>query len=88
MHGRKYLINWKKGCRYQLIKNKICYFFVKGRVANSKLTPFYQNSFCSIDKNIIYPVPDKWGKQSRTSANLDTVSPELLMDIPTAAFGV
>ena len=63
-------------------------FSEKERVANFKLSSMDQDFFCSIDKKIIYPVPNKWGQQGWTSANLDTISPELLMEILTAAYNL
>lgn len=71
-------------------KNKKIFatFSEKERVANFKLTPSDQDFFCSIDKNTIYPVPNKWGQQGWTSANLNTISPELSMELLTSAFNL
>jgi len=63
-------------------------FSKKERVANFKLTPSDQDFFCSINKNMVYPVPNKWGKQGWTSANMNIISPELIMEILTAAFNI
>lgn len=58
----------------------------KDRIANFKLTPMDQSFFCSIDTNIVYQVPNKWGLQGWTSANLEKINENLLMEILTAAF--
>lgn len=51
-----------------------------------KLTPLDQNVFCSYDENVIYPVPNAWGKQGWTHANLKTIPKEMLQDILTVAY--
>ena len=45
-----------------------------------KLNEVDQDVFCSFDKNIIYPVPNKWGKQGWTLINLDMIHPDMLAD--------
>ena len=45
-----------------------------------------QALFCSHDKEIIYPVPNKWGKQGWTLVNLKKISPALLKAAMTAAY--
>lgn len=51
-----------------------------------KLTPLDQNVFCSFDENVVYPVPNAWGKQGWTHANLKTIPKEMLADILTVAY--
>jgi predicted DNA-binding protein (MmcQ/YjbR family) len=43
-----------------------------------KLSEEEQALYCSHDKEIIYPVPNKWGKQGWTLVNLKKISPALL----------
>ncbi|MCB0696899.1 MAG: MmcQ/YjbR family DNA-binding protein [Chitinophagaceae bacterium] len=51
-----------------------------------KLTPLDQDVFCTFDKNVIYPVPNAWGKQGWTHANLRTIRKDMLQDILTVAY--
>ena len=51
-----------------------------------KLSEIDQNVFGSHDKTIIYPVPNKWGKQGWTIIELDRVHPDLLKDAMIAAY--
>lgn len=51
-----------------------------------KLTLLDQDVFCSFDKNVIYPVPNAWGKQGWTNINLRTIRKEMLKDILTVAY--
>ncbi|WP_221392277.1 MmcQ/YjbR family DNA-binding protein [Dyadobacter sp. NIV53] len=60
----------------------------KDRIANFKLTPIDQSFFCSIDTEIVYPVQNKWGIQGWTSANLEMIDKELLLELLTSAFNV
>jgi predicted DNA-binding protein (MmcQ/YjbR family) len=45
-----------------------------------------QSVFVSFDKTIIYPVPNKWGKQGWTLINLNKIEKEMLMDALTTAY--
>ena len=51
-----------------------------------KLSLFDQDVFCTFDKNVVYPVPNAWGKQGWTHVNLQTVRKEMLKDILTVAY--
>lgn len=51
-----------------------------------KLTPEEQSLFCLMDKELIYPVPNKWGKQGWTLVNLHKINKEILNDVLTAAY--
>lgn len=46
-----------------------------------KLSPIDQNVFSSFNKEIVYPVPNKWGQQGWTYINLNLVSKNLITDI-------
>lgn len=69
------------------VKKKI---FVTHNVKESRccvrLTPEEQSLFCLMDKELIYPVPNKWGKQGWTLVNLKLVSKEMLTEVLTAAY--
>ena len=69
------------------VKNKI--FVTHNAKQNrccAKLSAEEQPLFCMIDKAIIFPVPNKWGKHGWTLVNLNLVSEELLIDVLTAAY--
>ena len=61
---------------HNLKENRICV----------KLSEIDQNVFSSFDPTVIYPVPNKWGKQGWTLVNLETISNELLYDALLAAY--
>lgn len=51
-----------------------------------KLSEIDQNVFCTFDKTMIYPVPNKWGKQGWTFINLANIQEEMLVDALTTAY--
>jgi len=51
-----------------------------------KLSEIDQNVFSAFDNSIIYPVPNKWGKQGWTFMNLKNVSLEMCIDALTTAY--
>ncbi|QIP11363.1 MmcQ/YjbR family DNA-binding protein [Spirosoma aureum] len=51
-----------------------------------KLSEIDQDVFSSFDSSIIYPVPNKWGKQGWTLINLNKVLEETLVDALTMAY--
>jgi len=75
--------------------NKIA-FKVKGKIfvtlnlehfrACIKLSPVDQDVFCAFDKDIIYPVPNAWGKQGWTLINLKKIRKDMFMDALTSAY--
>ena len=50
------------------------------------LSEIDQSVFCAFDKSIIYPVPNKWGKQGATYFELKTVRKDMLKDALTQAY--
>lgn len=46
-----------------------------------KLTPEDQDVFCLVDKQIIYPVPNKWGVQGWTFVELRLVPRAMFVNI-------
>ena len=55
-------------------------------MVNVKLTPVDQSVFCSYDKKIVYPVPNKWGLQGWTTFELKKVPPEFMLDALDTAY--
>jgi hypothetical protein len=54
--------------------------------ATVKLSLTDQDVFCTFDNTVIYPVPNKWGKQGWTHVNLLTVREDMLTEILKAAY--
>lgn len=51
-----------------------------------KLSDVDQDLFCAFDRTVIYPVPNKWGKQGWTLINLQHVAEDTLLDALRAAY--
>lgn len=51
-----------------------------------KLSPIDQNVFSSFEKEIVYPVSNKWGQQGWTYINLNIASKKLINDIIKTAY--
>ena len=51
-----------------------------------KLPEIEQDIFCTIDRQMIYPVPNKWGKQGWTLIELKTIPKKLFTEALTASF--
>ena len=56
------------------------------KIACLKLNEIDQNVFSAFDKTVIYPVPNKWGKQGWTFIELPKVKKAMLKDALTTAF--
>ena len=59
---------------------------VKSSIASVKISATDQDVFCLIDKEIIYPVPNKWGQQGWTLINLKKINKSMLLDALTTAY--
>jgi hypothetical protein len=46
-----------------------------------------QSAFCAYDKNVIYPVPNAWGKKGWTNIDLKSVKKTMLKDALTTSHG-
>lgn len=46
-----------------------------------KLSPIDQDVFSAFDRNIIYPLSNKWGRQGWTMVDLKMVRNDMLMDM-------
>ena len=51
-----------------------------------KLSETDQDVFCTFDRSVIFPVPNKWGKQGWTLINLKKVRKPMLLDALTTAY--
>ncbi|MVM37533.1 MmcQ/YjbR family DNA-binding protein [Spirosoma sp. HMF3257] len=51
-----------------------------------KLSEIDQGLFSAFDRTVIYPVPNKWGKQGWTLVSLEKVNEETLLDALRAAY--
>ena len=58
----------------------------KNQRACLKLSEINQDVFCSIDKTVIYPVGNKWGKQGWTLVELKKVNKDVFADALTTAY--
>ena len=45
-----------------------------------------QDVFCMYDESVMYPVPNKWGKQGWTHINLKTIRKEMCVDALTISY--
>ena len=61
---------------------------VKKCQACLKLNEIDQDVFSRFDRSVIYPVPNKWGKQGWTFINLQGVRKDLLTDALTTAWSL
>ena len=51
-----------------------------------KLSAIEQDVFSAFDRSVIFPVPNKWGKQGWTFINLKKIRKETLVDALTTAY--
>jgi predicted DNA-binding protein (MmcQ/YjbR family) len=59
---------------------------IKNKIACIKLSAIDQDVFSAFGKKIIYPVPNKWGKQGWTYINLNKIRKNMFVDALTTAF--
>jgi predicted DNA-binding protein (MmcQ/YjbR family) len=59
---------------------------VKKQQACIKLSEAEQDVFCLFDDKVIFPVPNKWGKQGWTIINLERAPNEMLTEVLTSAY--
>jgi hypothetical protein len=58
----------------------------KENLACLMLSPVDQSVFCAFDKSVIYPVPNKWGKNGATYFELKKVRKDMLKDALAQAY--
>ncbi|UFH57092.1 MmcQ/YjbR family DNA-binding protein [Spirosoma sp. KNUC1025] len=71
---------------FKVAKKIVATLNAKENRACLKLSELDQDLFSAFDKTVIYPVPNKWGKQGWTLVNLGKVEPETLRDALNAAY--
>ncbi|MBS1615474.1 MAG: MmcQ/YjbR family DNA-binding protein [Bacteroidetes bacterium] len=54
--------------------------------ASIKLSEIDQDVFSSVDRTIIFPIDNKWGKQGWTQIEMSKVRKELFVDALTSAY--
>ena len=54
--------------------------------ATVKLNAIDQSAFCTFDTDVVYPVPNAWGKYGWTNINLKLIKKETLLDLLTCAY--
>lgn len=59
---------------------------LKNNRACLKLSAVDQSVFSAFDKSVIYPIPNKWGKQGWTFIELKKVRKDLFKDALTCAY--
>lgn len=69
------------------VKKKIFLTFnAKEHRACVKLTAIDQQVFCLVHKEIVWPVPNAWGKQGWTLVNMIKINKESFTDLVHSAF--
>jgi hypothetical protein len=58
----------------------------KSKTMNLRFTPANQDIFSLFDKNIIYPIPNKWGLKGWTTVELQTVLPDMFKEALKTAY--
>ncbi|MDD4777524.1 MAG: MmcQ/YjbR family DNA-binding protein [Fermentimonas sp.] len=58
----------------------------KNKRACIKLSEIDQDVFCSTDRTIIYPIPNKWGRQGWTFIEMKKVHKDLFADALRTAY--
>jgi predicted DNA-binding protein (MmcQ/YjbR family) len=58
----------------------------ESKTANLKLSPVDQSVFSSYNKEVVYPVPNKWGLQGWTTFELKKIPKGLMLDALETAY--
>src|SRR4051812_16790263 len=67
-------------------KRMFATYLSKDHTVNIFLTPAEQKIFCKMDRNSIYPVPNKWGEKGATTFELTKVPREILTEALLSAY--
>jgi len=67
-------------------KRMFATYLEKNNTANIFLTAAEQKLFCKLDKNNVYPVPNKWGEKGATTFELNGVAREVVMEALLSAY--
>lgn len=74
---------------FRVNKKIVATLDLKTQIVCVKLSEIDQSAFCAFDNTIIYPVPNKWGKNGWTLIELTKVNEETLIDaFKTAYVGI
>jgi predicted DNA-binding protein (MmcQ/YjbR family) len=60
----------------------------KAHRACVKLNEIDQSAFCAYNAQVMYPVPNKWGKHGWTNISLELIEEEMLSDALQTAYGL
>jgi hypothetical protein len=71
---------------FRAIKKIVATLDVKSQLVCLMLDENQQSVFCAFDSSVIYPVPNKWGKQGATYVELKLVRKDMLSDALTEAY--
>lgn len=71
---------------FRINKKIFATFDHKNRRCTVKLSEIDQDVFSSIDRTIIYPVQNKWGKQGWTTIEMTKVNEDLFADALATAY--
>jgi hypothetical protein len=67
-------------------KRMFATYLAKDNTANIFLTPDEQATFCKMDTENIYPVPNKWGEKGATTFDLNKVPKEFVLEALLSAY--
>lgn len=67
-------------------KRMFASYLAENNTANIFLTPQEQSLFCEMDRDHIYPVPNKWGEKGATTFELDKVAKEFVLEALLSAY--
>jgi|SRR5690606_23397276 len=70
------------------IKNKKIFasLHVESKTVNFKFSPVDQSVFCDFNKDAVYAVPNKWGKQGWTTFELKKLPKAFIVDALQTAY--
>lgn len=72
--------------RYMVCKKKFASIrYCKGR-ASVKLSILDQDVFCSFDTKVMYPIPNRAGKNGWTHINVNNIKKDMCLDAITMAY--
>lgn len=72
---------------FKVIKRRsFAAYLEKDNTANIFLTPKEQSTFCRIDPENIFPVPNKWGEKGATTFKLDNVDQSIVREALLSAY--
>jgi len=67
-------------------KRMFATYLADDNTANIFLTPPEQTVFCKMDRENIYPVPNKWGENGATTFALNKVDKQVLQEALLSAY--